>query len=88
MKIKDGFELRKFGGKWLAVTVDEAADENNVLVTLNETGAFVWKLLRNESEYSSIVSAIVENYEVDEATAKRDFDNFLKICRENGILDE
>lgn len=88
MKIKDGFELRKFGGKWLAVTVDEAADENNVLVTLNETGAFVWKLLQNESSYSNVISSIVENYEVDEAVAMNDLDNFLRICRENGILDE
>ncbi len=88
MKIKDGFELRKFGGKWLAVTVDEAADEKNVLVALNETGAFVWEILRTESEYSDIVSKIVENYEVDEAVAKEDLDNFLRICRENGILYE
>lgn len=88
MKIKDGFELRKFGGKWLAVTVDEAADEKNVLITLNETGAFVWEILQSESEYSHIITAIVENYEVDESVAKRDFDNFLQVCREYGILDE
>ena len=88
MKIKDGFELRKFGGKWLAVTVDEAADEKNVLITLNETGAFVWEILQSESEYSHIITAIVENYEVDESVAKRDFDNFLQVCREHGILDE
>ena len=88
MKIKDGFELRKFGGKWLAVTVDEAADENNVLVTLNETGAFVWNLLQDEAEYSHIASEIVKNYEVDEAVAKEDLDRFLQICRNNGILDE
>ena len=88
MKIKDGFELRKFGGKWLAVTVDEAADEKNVLITLNETGAFVWEILQSESEYSHIITAIVENYEVDESVAKRDFDNFLQVCREHGVLDE
>ena len=88
MKIKDGFELRKFGGKWLAVTVDEAADDNNILVTLNDTGAFVWNILQDESEYSAIISAIVENYEVDESAAKGDLDKFLQICRENGILDE
>ena len=88
MKIKDGFELRKFGGKWLAVTVDEAADEQNVLITLNETAAFVWGILQKESEYSYIVSQIVKNYEVDEAVAKGDLDNFLRICREHGVLDE
>ena len=88
MKIKDGFELRKFGGKWLAVTVDSAAEENNILITLNETAAFVWKLLGSDLEYSYILSSIVENYEVDEEIAKRDLDNFLQICREHGVLDE
>ena len=88
MKIKDGFVLRKFGGKWLAVTVDDAADEKNVLVTLNETGAFVWELLQKESAYADVVSELVENYEIDEATAKQDLDRFLDACRTAGILDE
>ena len=88
MKIKDGFVLRKFGGKWLAVTVDDAADEKNVLVTLNETGAFVWELLQKESAYTDVVSELVENYEIDEAAAKQDLDRFLDACRTAGILDE
>lgn len=88
MKIKDGFMLRKFGGKWLAVTVDDAADEKNILITLNNTGAFVWGLLQQESEYSYIISKLVENYEVEEAVARKDLDNFLNICRTNGVLDE
>ena len=88
MKIKDGFVLRKFGGKWLAVTVDDAADEKNVLVTLNETGAFVWELLQKESAYADVVSKLVENYEIDEAAAKQDLDRFLDACRTAGILDE
>ena len=88
MKIKDGFMLRKFGGKWLAVTVDDAADEKNILITLNSTGAFVWELLREESEYSYILSRLVENFEVEESVAKKDLDNFLEICRTNGVLDE
>ena len=88
MRIKDGFEIRKFGGKWLAVTVDDAAEENNILITLNETAAFVWNILKENREYSELISAIVENYEVDEAIAKQDLDNFLQICREHGVLDE
>ena len=88
MKIKDGFEIRKFGGKWLAVAVDDAAEENNILITLNETAAFVWNVLKENTEYSAVISAIVENYEVDEEIAKRDLDNFLQICRKHGVLDE
>lgn len=88
MKIKDGFMLRKFGGKWLAVTVDDAADEKNILITLNDTAAFVWELLQDEVEYSYLISRLIEKYEAEESEIKKDLDNFLEICRINGVLDE
>ncbi len=51
MKIKDGFVLEKVGGDYLAVAVGELADTFSGMVKLNETGAFLWKLL-TEAEYS------------------------------------
>ena len=51
MKIKSGFVLEKVGGEYLAIAVGELADSFNGMVRLNETGAFLWKLL-DESEYT------------------------------------
>ena len=50
MKIKDGFALRNFADKWIAVSINDNTHENNLFITLNNSGAFVWNLLQNETQ--------------------------------------
>lgn len=88
MKIKEGFVLRKFAGKWLAVASDDLADKHNILITLNKTGVFVWNLLQSDTDYDTVINKITEHYNIDEKTAKTDFDNFLEKTRKAGIIDE
>ncbi len=88
MKIKDGFILRKFADKYLSVAVGNAADEFNVLITLNETGAFVWDLMQEDVSYDFVIEQMLENYEVDRETAIRDLDEFLEKTRSAGLIDE
>ena len=50
MKIAKGFILRTVKGadneeKYVVITVGEAAKKLNGMITLNETCAFIWKLL-------------------------------------------
>lgn len=88
MKIKDGFILRKFADKYLSVAVGDAADKFNVLITLNETGAFVWDLMQEDVSYDFVIEQMLENYEVDRETAIRDLDEFLEKTRSAGLIDE
>lgn len=88
MKIKKGFILREFAGKWLAFSGDSFEEQKNVLVTLNRTGAFVWELLQNDIAYDDVIAKLTERYDVDKARAKADFEKFLKKCRAAGIIDE
>lgn len=88
MKIKKGFVLRKFADKWIAVASDDIADEHNILITLNKTGVFVWNLLQNDIDYNTVIAKITEHYDIDEKTAKADFDIFLEKVRKAGIIDE
>ena len=88
MKIKDGFALRNFADKWIAVSINDNSHENNLFITLNNSGAFVWDLLQNETDYSTVINAITEKYGIDTTTAQEDFDAFLYKVRSAGILDE
>ena len=45
MKIKNGFILRNVSDAYVVVAVGEAAKDFNGMITLNETGAFLWKTL-------------------------------------------
>lgn len=88
MKLKSEFVLRKFSNKYIAVSVNDSADENNVLISTNSSGAFVFELLHNEISYNEIINRMIEKYDIDESTAKADLDEFLNNIRKAGMLYE
>lgn len=64
MKLKDGFVLEEVGGAYLAVAVGERADSFNGMVRLNETGAFLWRLLSERALTSDeLADEVVKAYE-------------------------
>lgn len=88
MKIKNGFVLRKFADKIVAVADDDMADYCNSFIKMNSTGKFVWNLLQNDVEYDFVITSLCNTYDIDEATARADFDEFLTKVRKAGLLNE
>lgn len=87
MKIKEGFIKSNLGDECVVVPVGAQTVDFRGLITLNETGEFIWEILQNESEISDIVSAMTKEYDIDEATAKADAEEFVKILLEKGFLE-
>ena len=85
MKLKDGFILRTVAGQTVVLPTGGELDLN-VMITLNETGAFRWEHLQDETDETALVAALLGEYEVDEATAKMAVENFVAKLRENGFL--
>ena len=48
MKIKDGFILKEMAGSWVVVPVGENMVNFQMMMTLNESGAFLWNQLAEE----------------------------------------
>ena len=88
MKIKNGFAMRRFGDKWIAVATDELADSHNVLITLNESAAAMWELLVCDTDYDTVLQGLLDRFEADESCIRRDLDRGLAMLREAGVLDE
>ena len=84
MKIKEGFLLREVAGDTIAMPGSEM--NINAMITLNETGAFLWKLLETETTEEELAAAIVGQYSVDEETAKTAVHNFVEKLKENEFL--
>lgn len=76
MKIKDGFMLRRVAGQTVVLPADSNLDLN-MMITLNETGAFLWERLQSETTEDALVAALLEEYDVDEATARECVQNFV-----------
>ena len=83
MKIKDGFLLRKVAGETVVLPVGGELDLN-MMITLNDTGTFLWERLRSETDENTLAAALLAEYDVDEATAKKSVAAFVKKLNENG----
>ena len=85
MKIKDGFILRQVATQ--NVVLPSSNELNlNMMITLNETGAFLWERLQAENDEMGLVSALLAEYDVDEETAKKAVSGFVAKLADHGFL--
>lgn len=77
MKINGIFVLREIMDEFILVPVGEAMLSLNGMFALNPVGAEIWKMLEKESNREEIIQRILDTFEVDEKTAREDFDAFI-----------
>lgn len=87
MKIKEGFVLREAAGSF--VVMDRGGElAFNGMMTVNESGALIWRAVEEGADEDSIARKITEVYETDLETALRDVRNFIAKLNEAGILEQ
>lgn len=86
MKLKEGFVLRQVAGNWIVLPVGAASVDFNGMVSLNETGAFLWKALEKGGDRAALVDALLAEYEVERADAERHVEKFLETLESVGCL--
>ncbi len=87
MKIKDSFLLKKVAGQNVVVPVGNSVVNFNAAITLNETAAFLWELLKEETTEEALTSQLCENYDVAPENAERDVKVFINVLKEHDILE-
>ena len=88
MRVKEGFVLHNIGEEYMAVATGKAAENFNGIVRSNETGAYVFELLQQETTEDAIVDAMCERYEADREVIQKDVAKIIQQMREAGFLDE
>ena len=87
MKVKENFLLRKISDSYVVVPVGSAVIDFSGLVNLNESGALLFKKLQNDATEEDLVNALLDEYDVDEATAAADVKRFVGKVKDAGILE-
>ncbi len=88
MKLKEGFVLKIVGENYIVVPVGAQTVDFRCMITLNETGAFLWEELTKESDVNALTAALLAEYDVAEERARQDVETFVQALRDNGILEE
>lgn len=87
MKVKSGFMLREIAKQWVVVPLGARVVEFNGIMTLSESGALLWRLLEKGSNADELVAALLEEYDIDEATARVDVGLFLDTIRQRNLCE-
>lgn len=85
MKLKDGFLLRQVAGQTVVLPTGGDLDLN-MMITLNDTGAFLWERLQHDTDEAALTAALLSEYDVDQDTAASCVTDFVKKLNDHGFL--
>ena len=87
MKLKPGFLLRNVADVNVVVPVGEMSVDFNGIITLNDTGKFLFeRLMTVETSEDELLRLMLEEYEVDEQTAQADIREFVAKLEEADLF--
>lgn len=76
-KRKGGFATKIVAEDLVLVPIKNNVAEMNEMFTLNEVGAFIWEAINEESTMASLTASVSAEFDVAEATANADLEQFL-----------
>lgn len=86
MKVSECFSLMNIAGENVVVPMGEKNLDFKGIITLNNSGAFLWKQLEKDTTKEELLQAMLQEYEIDEITAMTDIEKFLDILESSEVL--
>lgn len=88
MKLKYNFVTNKVADRIVAVAVGDDAQKFNGFIKMNDTGAFIFNMLRNDVTADEIADAMKREYEgVSEDELRLTVRRFIDNLRESDVLE-
>lgn len=87
MKIKENFALQQIADVWVVMPLGEATADFTGMLSMNETGALLWRTLEKGGDREALAAALTAEYDVSKDQALADIDEFLNRLHEVGCLE-
>ncbi len=81
----ENYQLRKAAGLYWLIDMDQDGSEFHSPVRLNESGAFLWRLLERGMNREQLAEALCGEYELEKKNAEKDVDLFFQQLKQNQI---
>ena len=89
MKIKNGFELREMCGEYIIIGTGVENIDFSKVISLNESAVSLWRAVEGkEFTPATLAALLMEQYDVDEATALADATALANQWLSVGIISE
>ena len=88
MKFKKEYKVRSMAGENVVIMQGTAGSDMTRIISLNESSLLLWNALQGkEFEEADVATILVENYDIDTATAERDAKAWVKKLQECGLTE-
>lgn len=88
MKLKEGFVLRQVADTWVVMPLGSVGVDFNGMLTLNETGALLWKALEKGGDQEALADALTAEYAVSREQALADAQEFMENLVRAGCAEQ
>ncbi len=87
MRINSKMKVREVAGEHIVLMPGEGGSDMTRVVALNESALFLYNALSDRDfEAADVVAALLDEYEVDEASARRDAEAWIVDMRDNSLI--
>lgn len=86
MNLNKDFILRNIAGESILVATGSATQDFNGMITLNEVATFILENIDECETEEVVVEKVLEEFEIDEETARSDVREFLDQAIKFGII--
>ncbi len=87
MKIKPGFALKEVANSFVIVPTGSNIVDFSAMITINETGAFLWNSIGDGATEEELVEKLLNEYDVDRDTAVSDVHEFSEVLRNKKVIE-
>ena len=87
MKINPIYKVRKIAGENIILLQGKTGGDMTRVVAFNESALLMWDSLQGKDfSVDDAVAVLLDNYDMEEATARADAGKWVETIRENGLL--
>ena len=87
MKINPGFVLKEVATSFVIVPTGANLVDFSAMITLNETGAFLWNNIGENTTAEELTQALLAEYDVDRETAAADVEEFVSVLESKKVIE-
>ncbi len=87
MKVKKEYVLKTVGDQIIVVPVGSEAVKFHGMLTLNQTGKFLFENLTEETSVEALTGKLVDQYDVSYEVAAADVLRFVNLLKEKNVLE-
>lgn len=82
------FVIRKIANEFILIPTGKAALKIHGMIALSESGQLLWEKLKQECTEEDLTKTLLEEYDIDQDTAREDVLAFLDRMNQFGMLNE